>query len=271
MSINNHKKIKLTVCHMIFILIMVSGSAAFAARGSLSLVSMGTGDPDNMTIRAKKTIDAADLFFVMGGKNRYPELINDKPVYNAEHGLFGKGGARPRRSPEEAEKLRIENRKIIRDAVTAGKNVVILDNGDPCIFGPHIGYMEEFSDLKPVLVPGISSFNAANAVLKTSVVKGDARAVMLTIGSVENGRDEFLARQISDGITLVFFMVRDMDKFISAMGAKLPGDTPAAVISNAGSSEKEKLITAKLSTLKASINGVDLGPFLLYIGESVKQ
>ena len=266
----NKKIIKAVLSYMIFCLILASGSAAFAAKGTLSLVSMGTGDPDNMTIRAKKTIDAADLFFTMRGNNSYPELIKDKPVYAAEHWLFGKGGGKPRRSNEDSEKLRNKNRKIIRDAVAAGKNVVILDNGDPSIFGPHIGYMDEFSDLNPVIVPGISSFNAANAALKANVVKGNARAVMLTIGSVENGRDEYLAKQVSDGVTLVLFMVRDMEKFISAMSAKLPGDTPAAIVSNAGSQGDEKVIKANLNTLKERISGVKLGSFLLYMGESVR-
>ncbi len=118
----------------------------------------------------------------MGGKNRHPELIKRRPVYDAEHGLYGKGGAKPRRSAEAADQLRKENRKIIRTAVAAGKNIVILDNGDPTIFGPQIGYMKEFADLKPVVIPGISSFNAANAALQTSVVSGKASAIMLTSG-----------------------------------------------------------------------------------------
>lgn len=268
---NNVRFIRVSLFYVFFILILAIGSTAFAARGTLSLVSMGTGDPDNMTLRAHKTIEVADLFFVMGGKNRNPELIKNKPVYNAEHGLFGKGGGKPRRSAEEAEKLRVENRKIIRDAVVAGKNVVILDNGDPTIFGPHIGYMEEFADLNPVVIPGISSFNAANAALKTSMVKGKARAVMLTSGSLEDGRDETLARLVNDGVTLVLFMVRDLDQFITTMSTRLPGDTPVAIVSNAGSASEEKVIATKLGNLKETVKRAKLGAFLLYLGESVKE
>ena len=253
-----------------FGLVLLLAGTVHAASGSLSLVSMGTGDPNNMSLRAHKAIEAADLFFAMGGKNRHPELIKGKPVYEAEHGLYGKGGAKPRRSAEAADKLRDENRKIIRAAVAAEKNVVILDNGDPTIFGPQIGYMEEFADLKPTVIPGISSFNAANAALQTSVVSGKARAVMLTSGSLSNGRDEFLAKAVNDGVTLALFMVRDLEKFISAMSAKVPQDTPVAIVSNAGSSSKEKVVTATLGTLSEKIKGVDLGAYLLYIGESIK-
>jgi precorrin-4/cobalt-precorrin-4 C11-methyltransferase len=266
---NNFRPLRLSSFLFFFALIMLTAGIACAAPGTLSLVSMGTGDPDNMTIRAQKAIAAADLFFTMGGRNHHPELIKDRPVHNAEHGLFGKEGAKPRRSPEEAEKLRAENRKIIREAVAAGKNVVILDNGDPSIFGPQIGYMEEFADLNPVIVPGISSFNAANAALQTSVVRGNARAVMLTSGSLADGRDEFLARTIKDGVTLVFFMVRDLDNFISTMSTRLPGDTAVAIVANAGSASEEKVIRATIGTLGPQVKGAKLGAFLLYIGDAV--
>jgi precorrin-4/cobalt-precorrin-4 C11-methyltransferase len=161
--------------------------------------------------------------------------------------------------------------KIIRDVVSAGKHVVILDNGDPSIFGPQIGYMAEFSDLNPVIIPGISSFNAANAALKTSVVNGSARAVMLTSGSLNNGRDEFLAKAIADGVTLALFMVRDLDDFIRTIGAQVSRDMPVAIVSNAGSSSKEMVVTATLGTLGKRIKDVELGPYLLYIGESINQ
>lgn len=260
-----------TSCAALFCLFMLTTGVTQAATGSLSLVSMGTGDPENMTLRAHKTIEAADLFFSMGGKTRYPELTKGKPVYDAEHGLFNKGGAKPRKSAEEAEKLRVENRKIIREAVSAGKHVVVLDNGDPTVFSPHIGYMEEFSDLNTAIIPGISSFNAANAALKTSVISNPASAVMLTTGSLRNGRDTFLAKAIDDGVTLALFMVRDLDGFITKMGEKVSKDTPVAIVSNAGSSSKEMVLTATLGTLGERVKGIELGPYLLYIGASVKQ
>lgn len=242
-----------------------------SAKGGLFLVSMGTGDPDNMSLRAHKVIESADIFFCMGGKDRAPELTKGKPVYNAEHGLFGKDGARPHVSDEKAESLRAENRKIIRDAVAAGKKVVILDNGDPTIFGPHIGYMKEFADLKPVIVPGVSSFNSANAALKTSIVGGKARAVMLTSGSVKDGREEFLAKAINDGVTLALFMVRDLEQFITALNAHVSAEMPVAIVVNAGSSSEEKVIIATMGTVLETIKGEKLGPYLLYIGEAVAR
>lgn len=266
----NRPLIYTLLCFIMLTALTVTGVCA-ATPGKLALVSMGTGDPDNMTIRAQKTIAAADIFFTMGGRSdRYGDLVKGKPVYDAEHGLFGKDGARPRKSAEDAEKLRVENRRIIREAVAAGKNVVILDNGDPTIFGPQIGYMEEFADLNPEIVPGISSFNAANAALQTSVVNGAARAVMLTSGSLNDGRDDSLARALNDGVTLALFMVRDLDAFISAIGAKVSRDMPVAIVSNAGSREQERVIRGTLDTILKTVGSEKMGAYLLYIGDSVK-
>ncbi|WP_321390235.1 SAM-dependent methyltransferase [uncultured Desulfuromusa sp.] len=269
---NNNLNLFRLIPLMAFICLALLSAAGtvHAANGNLSLVSMGTGDPENMSLRARKAIESADLFFSMGKRESHPELIKGKPVYEAEHGLFGEGGAKPRRSAEAAAKLREENRKLIRTAVAAGKNVVILDNGDPTIFGPQIGYMKEFSDLKPVVIPGISSFNAANAALQTSVVSGKSRAIMLTSGSLAHGRDDFLAGAVNEGVTLALFMVRDLEKFIDTMSAKVPRETPVAIVSNAGSSSREKVVIATLGTLSEKIKGIDLGAYLLYIGESIK-
>ncbi|MBN2705159.1 MAG: tetrapyrrole methylase [Deltaproteobacteria bacterium] len=240
--------------------------------GTLSLVSVGTGDPDNMTIRARKTIAAADIFFTMGGRSeRYGDLLQGKPVHNAEHGLFGKGGAKPRISAEGAEILRRENRQIIREAVAAGKNVVILDNGDPTIFGPQIGYLREFADLNPVIVPGLSSFNAANAALKTSVVGGSGRAVMLTSASLKDGRDKFLAETIKNGVTLAFFMVRNLNEFIAALQVHLPKDMPVAIVAEAGSATNERVIVADLDTILARVGQEKLPPFLVYVGDFLRD
>lgn len=269
------KKLNILICSTLFLvcfcLTALCAGNSLAASGTLTLVSMGTGDPENMTLRAHKAIEAGDLFFSMGGKSPHPELTRGKPVYNAEHGLFGDGGARPRISSEEAEELRAENRSIIRQAVGAGKNVVILENGDPAIFGPQIGYMQEFSDLDPHIVPGLSSFNAANAALMSSVVSGKAGAVMLTSGRLNGGRGEFLARAINDGVTMALFMVRDLDAFVGTLrNHKVPDSMPVAIVANAGSLEKEKVVRATLGTLKEKFSKGKIGPYLLYIGDSVK-
>jgi precorrin-4/cobalt-precorrin-4 C11-methyltransferase len=275
----------------------LSGKTSVSGPGTLSIVSLGTGDPDNVTIRAQKAIAAADVVFTMGGRSdRYGELLKGKEVHDAGHRLFVKASGeakrlsshpvaagsnepkrrssgddrRMRKSPEQIAAQQEETRRIIRDAVAAGRHVAILDNGDPTIFGPHIGYIREFADLNPVIVPGLSSFNAANAALQTSVVDGSSRTVALSLGRLDNGRDEILTRMISEGTTLAFFMVRDLDAFISGLNARLPGDTPAAIVADAGAGSRQRVIRGTLDTILAKTAGEKLPAYLLYVGDCLR-
>lgn len=295
----NYSRLKLVfIAFAIFIggLIAIASANAKTSEtpktGSLKLISLGTGDMDNMTIRAKETVTRADIVFTMGGRTEYyGDLLKGKTIYDAGHRLYakghGKGGPKPpksalkgkkskkaqgpgmHKSPEELAALQEKTRKIIRDAVAAGKNVAIIDNGDPTIFGPHIEYMHEFSDLNPEIIPGISSFNAANAALKTSMVAGKAMAVSLTVGRLENGRDKMIANMIQSGETLVFFMVRDLNGFIKSLNALVPADTPVAIVSWAGSREKQRVIKGTLGTILETIGQEQIPNHLLYVGTAL--
>lgn len=244
--------------------------------GSLKLISLGTGDADNMTSRARQAVTEADIVFTMGGRiDYYEDLLKGKTIYDAGHRLYakdpGKAGNRKRKSPEEVAALQAKTRKIIRDAVGAGKHVAIIDNGDPTIFGPHIDYMREFSDLGPEIIPGLSSFNAANAALQTSMVAGKTMAVTLTVGRLENGRDKMIADMIQSGQTLVFFMVRDLKGFIDGLNTLVPDDTPVAIVSWAGSREKQRVIKGSLGTILGIVGQEKIPNFLLYVGASLRE
>jgi precorrin-4 methylase len=280
----------------------VSGATTAAhakGAGTLKLISMGTGDTDNMTLKARQAVNEADIVFTMGARtDYYTDLLKGKAVYDAGHRLFAqiehKGGPRhagpkpPKKeikskkpqktgdpswrhkTPEELAAQREKTRNIIRDAVAAGKHVAIIDNGDPTIFGPHIDYMREFADLNPEIVPGISSFNAANAALQTSMVSGKAMAVTLTIGSLAGGRDKMIANMIDGGETLVFFMVRDLNGFVNSLNALVSADTPVAIVSWAGSADRQRVIQGTLGTILETIGGERVPNYLLYVGSSLK-
>ncbi len=266
------------------------------ADGKLSLVSSGTGDLDNMTIKAYNTIKEADIVFTMGGKaGKFEELVKGKPIYDAGHGMFrqkskednekaknekpkveekkdekAKGEERKRKSPEEIAKQENEYRTIIRDGIKNGKNIVIIDNGDPTIYGPHIGFVKEFKDLNPKIIPGMSSFNAANAALQTAVIGGDKNAsgVTLTIGSADN---KLINKLADTGSTMVFFMDRKFSDFMANLKKLYPKDTPIAIVIEAGSADKERVILGTVDTMEGII-GTEKIPFnhLVYVGNFLK-
>ncbi|OEU62747.1 MAG: hypothetical protein BA867_04480 [Desulfobacterales bacterium S5133MH16] len=82
---------------------------------------------------------------------------------------------------EERRKRRAELVSKIRSQIAKGETVSVLDSGDPLVYGPMAWYLEEFKDLHPVVIPGVSCFNAANVALRKSITSGtETRSVVLT-------------------------------------------------------------------------------------------
>jgi precorrin-4/cobalt-precorrin-4 C11-methyltransferase len=252
--------------------ILLSGlffSTVLFAKGELAIVSAGAGDLDNMTIKAHKAISEADIFFTMDGKaGKYAELIKQRPVYKIGHGLFSKR-LRKMMSKEEVQKEEDKLKKIILDGFNKNKKMVIIENGDPTIYGPQVGFLEEFKEFNPKIIPGMSSFNAANAALKRAVIGGvkNANGVTLTIGTDKNKLISSLAESKS---TMVFFMDRKFDKFITHLKTLYPVDTPIAIVINAGYDKKEKVVIATLDTIESKVQGKLPFNHLVYVGNFLK-
>lgn len=244
-------------------------SSCLLANGELSIVSTGVGDLDNMTLKAYNTIKNADLFFTMDGEaGKYAPLIGDRPVYKAGHGIFANMD-NTKMSEKELEDLKIETKKIVLNEYKAGKKIVLLENGDPTIYGPQISFLKEFKDLKPKIIAGVSSFNVANAALQTAVVGGvkNANGITLTIGSDKN---RLISKLADSKSTIVFFMDREFDKFIDYLNTLYSKDMGIAIVVNAGYEDKEKIIIATLGTIKEKIT--EKLPFnhLVYVGNFIK-
>lgn len=244
-------------------------SSCLFANGELSIVSAGIGDLDNMTIKAYNKIKEADIFFTMDGKaGKYAPIIGDKPVYKAGHGIFGNMD-NTKMTKEELENLKSEIKRVVLDGYKAGKKIVLLENGDPTIYGPQMSFLKEFKDLNPKIIPGVSSFNVANATLQTAVVGGikNESGITLTIGSDKNKLISNLAPSKS---TVVFFMDREFDKFIDYLNSLYPKDMGIAIVINAGYKDKERVVISTLGNIKNEIT--EKLPFnhLVYIGDFLK-
>lgn len=233
-------------------------------KGKLYLVSAGIGDMDNMTLRAHKTIKEADIVLAMKFvRQQYAALLEDKETHDSGHGLFT--------NMDEASGIRgnkEEIRSIVRSGVAAGKNVVVMDFGDPLLYSPQSGYLTEFADLNPEVVPGISSFNAANAAIKREITSGYNNAVILTEAMSGWNDEERLSKLAATSSTLVLFTMRmDIENVVSQLKKHFPGDTPAAIVCSAGFKEKEKAIRTTLDELVQTVNDTEHSwDYLLYVG-----
>lgn len=177
----------------------LKGSAlkqAFASKsilnkqGTVSLVGFGPGDPDLLTIKAAKAIDAADIIF-------YDDLIDDSYLADkkAEKIYVGKRAGYHHKEQADINRLLLE-------AAREGKNVVRLKGGDPMIFAhgsEEIEYLES-NLIKVNVIPGITTASALAASQKISLTHRDfSSSVALVSGHTPQP-------VTPDAETLVYYM-----------------------------------------------------------------
>ena len=251
-----------------------------SSRAQVYLVSIGSGDPDNITLRAVNVIKDSDIIFCNKEmRDKFPILLRGKEIHDPGFGIFGIYG----KTPEEAKKNKRFNYEekmkefneinaIIRTAVKEGKTVSVLDSGDPTIYGPNMWYMEAFEDLNPEIVPGISCFNAANAALKKGVTSGKTTHSVILTASFGNeeytGTDSIENLSANQTIMVFFTMFLDLEELVKKLRTHYPPETPIAIVLYAGYREKEEIIQGTLHTILEKTKGRKL-PFehLIYVGD----
>ncbi|MGD9160740.1 MAG: SAM-dependent methyltransferase [Desulfobacteraceae bacterium] len=229
----------------------------------LYLVSVGNGDRDNITLRALNTIKAADIIFCGDyAEKEMSDLLQGKEIQkttlNVHRTFMRKKTADYPKALEEVKRVS----GIVRDGIAQGKTIVILGSGDVTIYGPNMWFMEVFEDLNPEIVPGVSSFNCANAALKKSVAAGEkTRSIALS-----NGMDmEELARAKT---SMVFFTMHlSLQDIVSKLKPHYGGDMPIAIVGNAGYRDRERIYRGTLDTILDKTKGEKLPVHLVYVGD----
>lgn len=241
-----------------------------AKPGKFFLIGVGVGDADHITVKAQNTILAADIVFTMDFvRERLSDLLRGKEIYPAGHGYFTDAAINDA-PPGEEDRYRA----LIRKAVAAGKTVAVLDFGDPSLFSPQRGYLVEFADLDPKVIPGLSSFNTANAALCGAVTGGTGRAVVLA--EAVSGRpdlSERLGKLAATGATLAFFTMKmDLPEVTAELMKHLPAETPVTIVVNAGSTVDEIVLRATLATVVEKTRDMNLPwAHMFYVGDASRE
>jgi len=245
------------------------------------LVGVGPGDPDLITLRAINAIKKADLVFCLESvKTKFAEYLAGKEVIHGYWRLFPYYGQDPsqleadeRRQCEAMAAKRNEFIGLVRGAVGEGKTVAIVDSGDPLIYGPWAWCLEEFEDLHPEVVPGFSSFNAANAALRRGITTSENTKSVILTAADWLGTADTIERLSAHRTTMVLFTMRtEFKEFIDKLSINYPPDTPVAVVKHAGYAGKEEVVHATLGTILNRV-GPDRLPFeyLLYVGDFLQH
>ena len=253
--------------------------------GKLYVIGMGPSGPDLTAPRGLAVLEKADIFLCPPYiQKNFPQYINPvKVAFDPWEGIHDEEAIKLRKTDYGKWLQKVEKRKkkvfnFVMDAINKKKTVVMLDSGDPCVYGPSLYWLLKGFDYQYLeVIPGISAFNAASAALKKPMIGEGINFVMLTAPHSIFGRsfekgDELLKDLSKYNVTMVFYMaISSMDRLVEKFSKYYPPDLPMAVVYYAGYSEKQVILKTRLGTvlddLKKS-NEKWLG--LLIIGKAVK-
>ncbi len=214
--------------------------------GAVALVGAGPGDPELLTLKALKALQAADVIL-------YDNLVSAEVLALApaetKRIRVGKSGYAPSCRQEDINQLMVA-------LAASGWQVVRLKSGDPLIFGRA---QEEIAALETAgiayeVVPGISAAQGAAARLKVPLTRRHgARRFQVITGHAANGAlpDDFDWAGLADAnaLTAVYMpkgTIRALCGELIARGLA-PGHPAAAVFDATRASET--VISATLATL----------------------
>lgn len=263
----------------------VASGADDAAPGRLYVVGMGPAGPDLTAPRALALIEQADYLL---GSPRLPErfarfgmhIDPSKIAFNPWEGVFeGEGESRDpqaRAAARRAQRERVQ--QFALEKIQAGKTVVMMDGGDPCVYGPILGtLLAGMDDRHYEVVPGMGAVNAAAAALKRPLTGPGTRFVMLTsprslFGSGDEAEQDILADISQYETTIVLYMsLRNMDTLAARFREHYPPELPVAVVYFAGYPDQEQVLRSTLADIVEDVRTQDedwLG--LVIIGESIR-
>ena len=207
-------------------------------------VGAGSGAPDLITVRGARLLSEADVI-VYAGSLVNPALLDYKKdgceVYNS------------------AKMTLEEVIAVMAPAAKAGKTVVRLHTGDPCVYGAHREQMDELDRLGLAyeVCPGVSSFCGAAAALKAEYTLPNVSQTVIitrTAGRTPVPERESIRSLAAHQATMVLFLSTSLTEKLQ--GELLAGGygetTPAAVVYKATWPE-EKIFRCTVGTLHKTV------------------
>ncbi len=184
------------------------------------IVGAGPGDPELLTVKAQRLLAQADV--ILFADSLVPRQILQ--------------GVR-----SDAELVRTANKTLedilplMIERVRAGRSVVRLHSGDPCLYGAVQEQMQALveADIPFEVVPGISAFQAAAAKLRVELtVPNLVQSIILTriSGRTEVPKAEELASLARHRASLCLYLsARHVEQAQAQLLEHYPASTPVAI------------------------------------------
>lgn len=232
----------------------------YERKASIAIIGAGSGDPELLTLKGQYILENADCILYAGS------LVPEALTHMAKEGALVRNSA----SMTLEEQIAIIDRYY-----TQGKSIVRLHSGDPSIYGAIQEQMTIFDEkgYEYYIVPGISSFQAAAAYLKSEfTIPEVAQTIILTRGEGNTPMPEH--EKIADMAKLratmcIFLSVGIAKKIQKQLLEYYPEDTPLAILYRV-SWPDEKVWIGTLSELTQIIKTNKLTrTVMIVVGEAI--
>jgi uroporphyrin-III C-methyltransferase len=224
--------------------------------GTVYLVGSGPGDPDLLTVKARRLLEEADV--VLHDKLPGPEIIELLPADRRED--VGKRADGERTPQSEINRRLVE---LARD----GKTVVRLKGGDPFVFGrggEEMAYLADH-EIPFEVVPGVTSPVAGPAVAGIPVTHREhASSVSFVTGHEDPTKEEsavdWEALAATGGTIVVLMGVGKLPEYARALReAGMDPGTPVALVER-GTWPDQQVATGTLETIVAARDEAGIEP-----------
>ncbi|MEL6588325.1 MAG: uroporphyrinogen-III C-methyltransferase, partial [Pseudomonadota bacterium] len=233
---------------------------AQARAGHIDFVGAGPGDPDLLTMKARRALDTADV--VLYDRLVAPEILE---LARREATMIecGKTGFGPSMSQDDITALIIEHG-------LQGAHVVRLKSGDPAVFGR----LEEEIDavdaagLSYTIVPGITAASGAVAAMGRSLTRrGRNDGLRFITGHDMDGfADHDWKALAAPNEVAAIYMAKRAARFVQGRLMMFGADaaTPVTIVTNVSRADQQ-IIGTTLSALPDALNDAN-GPAILLYG-----
>jgi uroporphyrin-III C-methyltransferase/precorrin-2 dehydrogenase/sirohydrochlorin ferrochelatase len=240
-----------------------SGGNAASQTGHVHFVGAGPGDPELLTVKALRLLQAADVVI-------HDRLVSDEilePLRKSATKVLsvGKTAFGPSWKQDDINAL------VVLSAIS-GADVVRLKGGDPAIFGR---LDEEVAALEVLgipydIVPGITAASAGAAAIGQSLSKRGRNSSfrILTAHDVDGFAENDWRDLAKPGSTAAVYMGVRASKFLRGrllmFGAS--GAMPVTAIENASRAGQRVIATCLMDLPQALVDAAPDGPVVILLG-----
>ncbi|KUF82851.1 Uroporphyrinogen-III C-methyltransferase [Phytophthora nicotianae] len=233
-----------------------------ASHGTVYLVGAGPGDPELLTLKARRLLASATVVVVddLVGPEVYALIPKDCEII-----YVGKRGGKK----DSAKQVDID--AILVDKCRAGHIVVRLKGGDPMVFGRVHSEIRALvrAECKFQVVPGISSALAVPAIANIPVTHKTLSTSFVVISGHKPAEMDFATLANVETIVLLMATRTIGTIYENLIESGKDKDTPVALI-HSGTNPDQVLLLGTLENIAAKAEGKKYSPAIIVIGQVAK-